>query len=95
MSEGTLGVLVLVGIATVVALITHASSVGYVSNSIFSGLSSSAIFIGFVIARGDADPQMGIAAVIGAIYATVIAFVVGLPFEIWRRSRCGRKEPNG
>jgi hypothetical protein len=92
MSDGAVGFLVLVSISVVVAAIGHARSARYALTSVVSGLLSIALFLGIVIARGDGDPFIAIAAVVGAGYSIAIALVVGLPF-LRRRSRLAGSGP--
>ena len=87
MSEGAVGFLVLVSISIGIAAVGHASSARYVLTSIVSGVLSIASFLGIVIARGDADPFIAIAAVVGAAFSLVVAFIVGLPFLLMRSRR--------
>ena len=87
MSDGAVGFLVLISISVGVAAIGHARSARYARTSILSGLLSIALFLGLVIARGDGDPFIAIAAVVGAGYGIVIALIVGLPFLLMRSRR--------
>jgi hypothetical protein len=87
MSEGAVGFLVLIAISVVVASVAHALIARYFLASILSGLLSIALFLGLVIARGDRDPFIAIAAVVGACFSTVLALMVGVPFM---RSRARR-----
>ena len=87
MSDGAVGFLVLVSISVGIAALGHALNVRYALTSIVSGLLAIALFLLIVIARGDADPFIAIAAVVGAAFSTVVAFVVGLPFLLMRSRR--------
>jgi hypothetical protein len=86
MSDGAVGFLVLVSISVVVAVIGHSRSARYALTSVVSGLLSITLFLGLVIAKGDGDPFIAVAAVVGAGFSMVIALMVGLPF-LRRRSR--------
>lgn len=88
--EGLIGLLVLLGISVVVAAAWHSRSTAYLRTSLLSGVVSSGLFIALVIARGDRDPFIAIAAVGAAFYGIVVALIVGLPFLIVRRSRSAR-----
>ena len=79
MSDGAVGFLVLISISVGVATVGHALSTRYVLTSIVSGLLSIVLFVCLVIARGDRDPFIAIAAVVGAGFCIVIALMVGLP----------------
>ena len=91
MSDGAVGFLVLISISVVIAAVGHTLSARYVLTSIVSGLLSIALFLWLVIARGDGDPFIAIAAVVGAGFSIVIALMVGLPFL--RKRRLARPTP--
>ena len=84
MSEGAVGLLVLLGISVVVPLIGHSLSTRYLLTSFLSGVIAISAFLALVLLRGDRDPFIAIAAVMGRGLAVLIALVVGLPFLFWR-----------
>ena len=86
MSEGAVGMLVLVGISVAVPLIGHSLSTRYLPTSVLSGVISITAFLAIVLLRGDRDPFIAIAAVVGGGLAVLIALLVGLPF-IFRRTQ--------
>ena len=86
MSEGAVGLLVLLTLSVVVALAAHSWSRRYGLASFLSGVVSIVLFLAIVVSRGDADAFIAIAAIVGAGYSIVIALLVGLPF-LYLRSR--------
>lgn len=87
MSDGAVGFLVLLSISVGVAAVGHALSARYALTSVLSGLLSSGLFVWLVIARGDRDPFIAIAAVVGAGFSILIALMVGLPYLLMRSRR--------
>lgn len=86
MDEGTVGIIVLTAIATIVAGTGHWRSSRYGLTTLVTGVIAIAVFLIIVVLRGDADPFSAIAAIVGGIYSVLIAAIVGLPF-LWIRSR--------
>jgi hypothetical protein len=91
MDEGAVGFLVLTSISVLVAVAGHAFSARFALTTLLSGLLSIAVFLGLVIARGDRDPFIAIAAVVGAVYSLFIAGLVGLAFAQIRSWRLVRR----
>ena len=59
------------------------------------GLLSITLFLSIVIARGDRDPFIAIAAVVGAGFSITIAVFVGMPFVQRRSRRLAATGPHG
>ena len=93
MDEGAVGFLVLTSISVLVAVAGHALSTRFAMTTLLSGLLSIAVFLGLVMARGDRDPFIAIAAIVGAAYSIVLAALVGLAcsqVRAWRLVRRSR-----
>lgn len=93
MSDGAVGFLVLIAISVGVAAVGHALTARYALTSVGSGLLSAVLFVGLVIARGDRDPFIAIAAVVAAGVGIIVALVVGLPFLRVRSTRAATHPP--
>jgi hypothetical protein len=91
MDEGAVGFLVLTSISAFVAVAGHAFSARFALTTLLSGLLSIALFLGLVMARGDRDPFIAIAAVVGAAYSLFIAALVGLACAQIRSRRLARR----
>ena len=79
--------LVLLGISVAISLIGHSLTARYLLASFLSGVISISAFLAIVLMRGERDPFIAIAAVVGCGLAVLIALVVGLPFIFWRARR--------
>jgi len=83
--------LVLIGLAVVSAICFHAMSGRYFVASLCSGCFVSFVFVAIATFReGHVDPFFLIALVVGAVYATGIALLIGIPFALRRRPKPGR-----
>lgn len=86
MSEGAVGLGILVGITVVVSSICHFLITRYVIASMLAALVSIVLFLWVATIRlGHVDSFIAIAFVVGGIYSFGMALVVGIPFLIRRR----------
>jgi hypothetical protein len=88
MSEGTIGILVLVGISVSAGLVFHSFIRHYIVATCCAALVAD---VGFQVAAylhlGHLDPFFIVALVIGGGYAFAIAAVTGIPFVFIRKKR--------
>jgi hypothetical protein len=88
--EGTLGLVILVGLSLLASLASHAFVKGYLTAAIVSTLMANLLFQIFAYFRiGFLDPFFLVALLIGSLISLGIALLIGLPFWI-RRKRIGR-----
>ena len=86
MSEGMVGLIVLVAISVTAAIIWHAFAKRYFTASIASALMAAVAFqVAAYVHLGHLDPFFPIAVVASLVAAFVIALLVGLPFRARRK----------
>lgn len=87
MSEGTIGILVLITISVIVSLIVHHKIHDYILAIVISVIISCISFqIAAYLHAGYLDPFFLIAVATSSIIIAVISSLVGLPFYIKRKN---------
>jgi len=96
MTDEIIVLLVFIGLAVVSAICFHAISRRYFVASFCSGcvVSFAFVIIGTYVA-GHVDPFFPIALVVGGVFATGIAVLIGIPFAVRRRARFGQCQKCG
>jgi hypothetical protein len=87
MTEGAIGVVLLVFIATVSAAVWHVKQANHLKASCLSAIQAGLTWAALLLlVQGRKDPLFAVAVVFAIFWSFVIAWVMGLGFR-WRRSR--------
>ncbi len=86
MSEGAIGILILIGISVIVAVLAHCFIRHYVLAVACTAFIASLAFNVAAYAHHP-DPFVGLALVFGAVYSGGIAALIGVPFILYRRKK--------